>query len=278
MAILAFLPGLAEHISALSDSLYLFANSISGRSHLLDSIIALPLENQLVKAAIIGSCFLAVWHGGRSEEAAHRNRRILLVTLVASVFVLAATKTLTEKVLLPRPFVLSQKIYHLEVDRLVENPRLAYHVPLDALNQKNYHALLRGELNRNDLSSFPSDHAGFYMTLALGIFLASRGLGLLAIGWTLVVTLGSRVITGQHSPLDVAVGAAIGVAILLLFQLLLNRWLPRLVDPVVTWTQRHQVLSAGVIFIVIFEAANTLQDLRPIFRIGKDLANHFIRG
>lgn len=278
MLILIFLAGLVERITASSDALYQLCNGLVGRSWVLDNLIALPLDNQLVKAAIIGGCFLAVWHAGQDTATLQRQRRILLITLVAAVFVIATTKTLSKTVFLPRPFIQSQKAFHLEGEQLVESHLLAYRVPLDEENQKSYHALLKGEVIQNDLGSFPSDHAGFYVTLAVGILLAARGIGALAVGWTFLVVLGSRVITGQHSPLDILAGAGIGVVILLLFQLVLGKWLRRWVDPLVNWTLRHQTLATALVFIAIFEAANTLQNLRPLLKTGVAIAKHFIKG
>jgi undecaprenyl-diphosphatase len=270
--------GFIERITAMSDSLYQFCNSLSGHSWLFDTLIALPLENQLVKAALIGGCFFAVWHGKQDEATVQRNRRILLITLIACVFVIATTKTLSKTVFLPRPFMQSQKAFHLAGDQLVESHRLAYHVPLDEENQKAYQSLLKGEVVQNDLGSFPSDHAGFYVTLAVGLLLASRRIGTLAVGWTFFVILGSRVITGQHSPLDILAGAGIGIAILLLCQLVFGNWLRRLLDPVVNWTQRHQALATALLFVAVFEAANTLQNLRPLLKTGATIARHFLKG
>ncbi|MBS1808495.1 MAG: phosphatase PAP2 family protein [Acidobacteria bacterium] len=276
--ILTLFAGLVERITGISDALYQFCNSLAGRSWLLDNLIALPLDNQLVKAAIVGGCFLAAWHVGKDEATTQRNRCILLVTLIAAVFVIATTKTFSKTVFLPRPFIQSQKAFHLEGDQLVESQRLNYRVPLDEENQKSYQALLKGEVVQNDLGSFPSDHAGFYVTIAVGILLASRAIGWLAVGWTFLVMLSSRVITGQHSPLDILAGAGIGIVILVLFQLVLGKWLQRLMNPIINWTLRHQAFATGLIFIAVFEIANTLQNLRPLLKTGVSIAKHFIKG
>jgi len=269
--------GLPAAIAALSDALYELCNSVVGHSWLADNLIALPVNNQLIKAALIGGCFLAAWYGNGGEETVRRNRRTLLVTLIASVLVIAVTQTISKRVLLPRPFIQSQQSFRLENDQLVESRALPYRVPLDHDSQKQYQALLHGEIAQNDLGSFPSDHAGFYVTLAVGIWLVSRSLGGLAIAWTCLVVLGSRVITGQHSPLDVTAGAAIGVSILMVLQYLFQRSLRPLLDPIVNWTMRHQTLSTVLIFIVVFEASNTLQDLRPIAEIGSSIVEHALR-
>src|SRR5437016_13857490 len=75
-----------------------------------------------------------------------------------------------------------------------------------------FRSLLSGDVQTNDLGSFPSDHAGFFIAISLGIWLASRRLGWIALGWTVSVILMGKMISGQHTPLDIAAGAAVAVA------------------------------------------------------------------
>ena len=267
-----------DRLTLINDSLFEFFNGLAGRSWIFDNLMALPLESNLVKAALIGSCFFYVWHQSGDESEIIRRRKILLITLLASVFVITTTKTLSKTVFLPRPFIQSQKTFHLEDNQLVESPRLNYRVPLDAENQKSFHALQRGEVIQNDLGSFPSDHAGFYMTFAIGILLASRFVGLIAFFWTFFVTLGSRVISGQHSPLDIAIGSGIGIGILLFLQFIFENWGKRLLDPVVNWTLKHSALASAIIFVCLFEVASTLENTRALLKVGKDIIKHLIGG
>ncbi len=276
--LLVFLAGFSATLTNISDALFQLCNSIAGRSQLLDTLIALPMTNQLVKAAVIGGCFFAAWHGTQDEAITHRRRRILLITLIACVFVIATTKTLSKTVFLPRPFIQSQKAFHLEGEQLVESKRLAYRVPLDKDSQTDYQKLRDGDILPNDLGSFPSDHAGFYVTLAVGIWLASRWIGTLALAWTFLAILGSRVITGQHSPLDILAGAGIGIVILLLCQVVIGTGFRRWLEPLVHWTMRHTALSSALLFVALFEAANTLQNLRELLKTGATIAKHLIRG
>src|SRR5690348_2418121 len=125
------IPAQADKLSGVSDYLYSIINGFAGRSWIFDNLVDLPLESNLVKASLVGACFLFVWIGGKNEAEIARRRKILLITLIASVFVIATTKTLSKTVFLPRPFILSQKTFHLEGDQLVETPRLDYRVPLD---------------------------------------------------------------------------------------------------------------------------------------------------
>ncbi|HEX4946469.1 MAG TPA: phosphatase PAP2 family protein [Blastocatellia bacterium] len=264
-----------DWITQISNALFHVGNSVVGHSRVLDTLLALPMTNQFVKAALIGGCFLAVW---LSPEDTLRKRRILLITLVASVLVIATTKTLSKTVFLPRPFIQSQKAFHLENNQLVETPRLAFRVPLDEANQKDYRNLRDGDILPNDLGSFPSDHAGFYVTLAVGIWLAARRLGWVAIGWTVLAILGSRIVSGQHSPLDIVAGAGIGIAVLAVCQILLPKVFGRLLNGVVHWTTQHATLASILVFAALFEAANTLQNLRELLKTGANIAKQLIGG
>jgi membrane-associated phospholipid phosphatase len=278
LTILTLIPAQSDRLTSINDYLYEIINGLAGRSWIFDSLMDLPLENNLIKAVLMGACFMFVWFGGKDEADIIRRRRVLLITLLALIFVIATTKTISKSIFLPRPFIQSQKTFHLEEDQLVESTRLNYRVPLDEENQKNFKALERGEIIQNDLGSFPSDHAGFYMTFAVGILLACRSIGMIALAWTLLITLGSRVITGQHSPLDIAAGSGIGIGILLLLQFVIGKWGRRFIDPVANWTLNHSAFASAIIFILIFEATNTLENVRPLVKLGKDIIKHSIGG
>src|ERR1044072_7177256 len=164
LVISAFLPlilvSFLGRLSDLNDQLLLVLNSAAGRSWLFDSVVAFFLDNDLAKAGVIGCCFLAAWYGGKSTNSTNARRKILIRTLVASVEVITTTKVLSKTIFLPRPEIQSQKIYRLEGDELVEMKRMPVRTMLDDTSQKDHRALLSGEVESNDLGSFPSDHAG----------------------------------------------------------------------------------------------------------------------
>jgi threonine/homoserine efflux transporter RhtA len=108
--------------------------------------------------------------------------------------------------------------------------------------------------------------------------LACRSAGLIALFWTIFVILGSRIITGHHSPLDIAVGSGIGIGILFIMQFVIGSLGKRLIDPVVNWTLKYSVFSSAVIFIFVFEATNTLENIRPLLKLGVAIAKHLIKG
>jgi len=265
-------------LTSLNSELLLAVNSLAGRSWLFDSVVAFFLDNDLAKAGVIGACFLAAWFGGKDAMTTQR-RKILLLTIVAAVCVIATTKILSKTIFLPRPEIQSQKIYQLEGDQLVEMKRMPVRTPLDEESQKNYHALTSGDVETNDLGSFPSDHAGFFLVISLGIWLASRRLGWLALGWTVFVILAAKMISAQHTPLDILAGATVAVVELAILRYLAgDRWLDRLLERVSQLTMRHSALSSAFVFAVAFEMSSTLVHVRELLGLLSAMRHHILGG
>lgn len=92
--------------------------------------------------------------------------------------------------------------------------------------------------------SFPSDHTTIAAALAVGLWLAHRKLGLIAVALTLIEGF-SRVYLGQHYPHDVVAALMLSAVIMLLGWLVLRRLLERVIGalessplrPVVTATR-----------------------------------------
>jgi len=265
-------------LNELNDQLLLVINSVAGRSWLFDSVVAFFLENDLAKAGVIGGCFLAAWYGGKTAALTSARRKILLTTLVAAVCVITTTKVLSKTIFLPRPEVQSQKIYKLAGDQLIEMKRMPVRFMLDDESQKNYRALVSGDVESNDLGSFPSDHAGFFIAISLGIWLASRKLGWLALGWTAIVILGGKMISAQHTPLDIAAGAAVAITELSVIQFLVRNRFKGLLEKVTGLTLRYSALSSAVIFLVVFEVSSTMIHIRAFLGLLAAMRRHVLLG
>ena len=271
------LASFAGRLTDLNDQLLLAINSVAGRSWLFDSTVAFFLDNDLAKAGVIGCCFLAAWYGGKSTDTNTR-RKILITTLIAALFVITTTKILSKTIFLPRPEIQTQKIYRLEGDQLVEMKRMPVRIMLDETSQKDHRALLNGEIETNDLGSFPSDHAGFFIAISLGIWLASRRLGLLALGWTLFVILAGKMISAQHTPLDVAAGAAVAIGELAIIQYVLRKRFSGWLDKLTGLTLRYSALSSAVIFLVAFEVSSTMIHIRGFLGLLAAMRRHMLLG
>ena len=258
----------------LNDQLLLRINSLAGHSWLFDNLVSFFLDNDLAKAGVIGACFLAAWYGGKSATAPAR-RKILITTLIAAVSVIVTTKVISHTIFLPRPEIQSRKIFRLDGDQLVAMKRMPVRIPLDDTSQKDYRALLSGDVETNDLGSFPSDHAGFFIVISLGIWLASRKLGWLALGWTLFVILSGKMIAAQHTPLDIAAGAFVAVLELAVFRFAAARkWFDAMLDRISQLTLRHSALSAALIFAVAFEMSSTMVHVREFLGLLAAVKRH----
>ena len=272
------LVALAGRLTDLNDQLLLLINSVAGRSWLFDNLVALILDNDLAKAGVIGCCFLAAWYGGQTRESTTRRRKILIATLVAAVCVITTTKVLSKTIFLPRPEIQSQKIYRLEGNQLVEMKRMPVRILLDETSQKEYRALVNGDVETNDLGSFPSDHAGFFIAIALGIWLASRRLGALALAWTVFVILAGKMISAQHTPLDIAAGAAVAMVELALVQYGMRTRLSGMLERLSGLTLRYSALSSAVVFLVAFEMSSTMIHIRAFLGLLAAMRRHVLLG
>jgi membrane-associated phospholipid phosphatase len=269
---------LAGRLTELNDQLLLAINSLAGRSWLFDSVVGFFQENDLAKAGVIGCCFLAAWYGGKTNDGTNTRRKILIGTLITAVLVITTTKVLSKTIFLPRPEIQSQKIFRLEGDQLVEMKRIPVRIPLDESSQNNYHALMSGDVETNDLGSYPSDHAGFFLAISLGIWLASRQLGLIALGWTLFVILAGKMIGAHHTPLDIAGGAAVAIAELAFIQWALRKRLSGWLERLSGWSLRYSALSSAIIFAVVFEVSSTLVHVRAFLGLLSAMRRHVLLG
>jgi membrane-associated phospholipid phosphatase len=251
-------------------------NSLAGQSLIFDNLVGLVLKNNLVKAGIIGACFFAAWHEKKTILETVSARKILLATLFAIVAVLATMRVISHSVLIPRTFVQTQKIYFLEENRLVENVPVQYRLPLDETSRKDFRDLRHGDVDVNNLGSFPSDHAGFFLALSLGICFASRRFGIVALVWTLCIIYPSKLISGQHTLLDIAAGAMVGAVLLLACQFLANGRADKYLNYLSEWTIKNRVWSSALLFVVVFELTSTLTHVREFLRFAATAGKFFL--
>jgi membrane-associated phospholipid phosphatase len=278
VALSALFAELTGQLTNLNEQILLRVNGMAGRSWLFDSLVGLGQENDLVKAGIIGCCFFAAWYSGKTIGETRARRKILLITLIAAVCVLSTTKALSHTIFLPRPAIESQKIYHLSGDSLVEMKRSNVRIPLDETSQKDHRELLNGDVQTNDLGSFPSDHAGFFLVISLGIWFASRRIGLVAVGWTIFVILAGKMIQGAHAPIDIVAGGAVAITELSVLRFVAQRRLGQILDRVTLWSLKYGALSSAMLFAVVFEISSTLIHVRQFLGLLAAARRHMIIG
>ncbi|WP_404545007.1 phosphatase PAP2 family protein [Dyella jejuensis] len=186
----------------------------------------------------LGLICLLWWIWFRRGPTMRRDREIVAATTVATFVALFVGRLLAHY--LPfrvRPFA---------------NPALMMHFPSDTTKVP----LVR------TWSSFPSDHAMMWCAVAMGIYLASRRLGIIAFVFAIAFICLPRIYLGLHYPTDVLVGGVLGVVICLI----LNRDAirRRIAAPVLDWSVRYEGVFHVAIFLLSFELASQFDELRRL--------------
>src|SRR5437016_12701465 len=141
-----------------------------------------------------------------------------------------------------------------------------------------FRSLVNGDVESNDLGSFPSDHAGFFIAISLVIWLASRRLGLIALGWTVLVILMGKMIGAQHTPLDIAAGAAVAIAEVSIIQYAIRKRFDGWLDKLAGLTVSYSALSSALIFAVAFEVSSTMIHVRAFLGLLAAMRRHVLFG
>lgn len=132
---------------------------------------------------------------------------------------------------------------------------------------------LKGGVLKHD-SSFPSDHAVMFATIATCVLFYARYVGALLVLHALVVICLPRVVLGFHWPSDIAVGLLIGGLIPVVCHRRLAGWLrtSRLHEFQVS----HPSLFFGAFFIVLTETATMYQGSRHLLSTLADFARYVL--
>jgi undecaprenyl-diphosphatase len=216
-------------------SILAFLNQFAGRSPIFDHFVFDVADSALLKGALFMAYFWYAWFRGDGDATARR--RAIVTALVGAVVAAILARSL--QLLLP---------LH---ERPLHDPTLHFVVPSGVDPETLSH-----------WSSFPSDHAVLFFALAVAVGFQSRGLGLLAAVWTLVVICLPRVYLGYHFPSDVVAGAAIGSV-----TMLATRWAigdSFVVGRVLRWEETNARAFYGTAFIVTYELAFLFYDVRSL--------------
>jgi undecaprenyl-diphosphatase len=179
-----------SHATAFDEGVVLYVNQFSRKSWMFDQLVAFLSSNNLLKGGVFMTLIWWAWfrRGQRSESAPAPERLHIMATLLGCVAALALARVLA--LMLPfRPRPLHEKTLEL------------------VLPYGMAPTLLDG------FSSFPSDHAVLFFTLATGLVFVSRKLGAAALAYATVCIALPRIYLGLHYPTDIAAGAALGVAV-----------------------------------------------------------------
>jgi undecaprenyl-diphosphatase len=163
-------------------------NQFTGRWYALDWAAAVVQDNDLIKGAPFVAAF--VWFWFRRSERQEDRRTMILATLPAMLLALVLNRTIA--VLMPFRV------------RPAADPSVLVNPPLPGVTM---------QFDLENWSSFPSDHATFFFAMVASLWLLSRPAGIVAALYAVLVICLPRAYFGLHYPLDLAVGALLGLVI-----------------------------------------------------------------
>jgi len=251
-------------IQAFDQKIFSLLNALAGRSWTLDSLISLFQSNPLLRGGIPAACLFACWFLPGPVAQRREVRRKLLVLFPAALVAAYLAAALSLATFSPRPFLRTVPFYRLEKGRFHPYASRAMRLPLDRISQKRLEEMASGEIEKEDLHSFPSDSSALYAALAVVVLVADFQLGLWAALWVLGVVFPPLIILGLHYPRDVAAGAALAGLVMAAFVPLARRPRIPLRDRLVSWTTRHEGLAGSLFFVLCFETAAAWKDVPPL--------------
>lgn len=225
-------------------------SQLHGRSPLFDEAVLTLSASHLAKGAMLVAIMLFAWISvpldseGREKSEPVRNRTTILAALVASVFGEIFARLLSNySAFRLRPFL--------------ETP-LDMQVP-DRLQ------LLAPEMMMN--SSFPSDHAILFFAISTGIFMISRGFGILAFSYCSIFIALPRVYLGLHYMSDIVIGAIIGIGFAIVGVRLMRN--SRILKRTVGWSNSNPAIFYPIFCLFLFQVATMLEDVRAFSQLIK---------
>jgi membrane-associated phospholipid phosphatase len=234
-------------MNAFDRDILLFLNPYAGRWHEFDVLLNQFQENNLLKGAVFFAIIWYLWFRPvRSDRETLEVRQNLFATICALTVGIIIARTLADLL----PFR----------TRPAFEPDLHLQIPA-ALRSTNLMAW----------SSFPSDHAVVWFTLAFGILRIDRKLGVLGCVYALFLGFG-RVFSGAHYPTDILAAAAIAAGVTWLFQREPVR--TALYSPVARLHLGHPGIFYAGAFLLTYEIANLFDQVRDLGALAWNALHH----
>jgi undecaprenyl-diphosphatase len=237
-----------SEINFFDVSLLHFLNQFAQRSWFVDSLISLVSDNLLLKGGVVTTLLWWIWF--RESETRTRDRQFILGGVFISFVALLIARTLTHLL----PFR----------ERPLHNPALHFNLPFGV----NNNALI-------GWSSFPSDHAVLYFSLATCVYFLSRRAGVFAYCHAFFIICLPRMYMGFHHPTDILAGALLGVGITQLLKMEDLRSL--LTRAPMRWLDRSPAYFYPCFYLTSFLTATNFDPLRLIFIFCWETARAVVR-
>ncbi|HEX3543835.1 MAG TPA: phosphatase PAP2 family protein [Candidatus Acidoferrum sp.] len=224
-------------MNPFDSSIIAFLNSFARHSWAFDSFVYMLSGNDLLKGGVVVALLWWTWF--RPDPRKNDTRQHLICAIFACLLAVVMARAMA--IMLPfrgRPMAVAA---------------LHFQRPFGA-----------GDGGLVDWSSFPSDHAAVFFSLAMSIFFVWRAAGIVALSYVFLFIAMPRLYLGFHYPTDILGGALIGFALALIAQTkLFCSWAGRFTMP---WLERSPGSFYACLFILTFQIATIFQSTRYVAR------------
>ena len=230
-----FLRGIAGIIKHFDYSILTFFNSFATHSWYFDNFVRFISDSQIIKSGLLVSLLWWFWFRPADDQQKREVREKIISALIAALVALLLARFLA--LLLPfraRP---------------IADVALGFKSPLGVSGNP-----LMG------WSSFPSDHAVLFYSVATSILYISKRLGWVVFPYVFIIICLPRIYLGVHYPTDILVGAPIGMGVAWLF----NRKRVRdfVAVPSLEWAHKSPSCFYAVFFLMSYEIAELFDQTR----------------
>lgn len=109
-------------------------------------------------------------------------------------------------------------------------------------------------------SSFPSDHAALFFTMATGFSFISRGIGTGAFAFVILVICLPRIYLGLHYPTDILVSAILGIGVAWVVNG--NKIRGFIAKPFLHWSEKAPASFYTCFFLLTYQIANLFKQIQ----------------
>ena len=177
----------------LDNLIVLYLNQFCGKCIFLDTLALIFLSVDALRTAILVALVIGIWEYGKIKNDLSANKRVLAI-LFSIVLTLAIIEIMNALIQSPRPVVVLES---------------RIHSPIITSDTKSLWQ--DGWVRNPKHGSFPSDTVALLATIAVGLFLWNKAIGLLAIFFVVFAGILPRLYFGLHYPSDMLTGFLIAI-------------------------------------------------------------------